>query len=361
MSQPNVRFDFGTPPADPAVDPTTMPEVIQDPVVDPVVPDPANPGETPPDPVVDPNLVPDPNAVSDPTDPPTPDPDPASEPTFYEDLGQQLGMDVEGEFADDVPGMVQYIKAASEKMSSGALQSVFEAFPDVQDFLAYRQNGGEANKFFQAVHPETDYGAIKITPEDVGTQREVIRTLMRHQNHDEAYINETLSDYAAANILEKHAKHAQTSLTGIQTTEAQAEVTRVAGEAETNRTNAENNWKDVQATVATGTLGNVIIPEAEKSGFLDWMSKPVDSKGTTRRELDRADLPTDTALLLEYMIYKKADVSKLVVNKARTKNAKALSQRLGRKGVNGRMDANTAPTTKKPDKLPGLDFFFNQK
>ncbi len=353
----NLRFDFTPqPPANPApVDPV-VPEVNQD----PPAPAPEDPATPPVDPVDPPAVDPPVDPVADPNNPqdPAPQDPPQDPPGLFTDLNTHLGMDISGEFEDSTEGMVNYIKAASETMSAGALGAIFEAFPDVKDFLDYRQNGGTANKFFSAVHPETDYSAIEITTEDVGTQREVVRTLMRMQKHDEAYINETLSDYANANILEKHAKHAKTALTQIQKDEAVAETARVANEAADQRQQAADNWSNIQGIVKTGSVGNVLIPEAEKVGFLDWMSKPVDKDGNTRRDLDRSELPQDQALLLEYMIYKKADVSKLVVNRKKTKAAQSISQRLGNNGVTSRMDSNTTPSRTKPAKLPELNNFF---
>ena len=353
MQKPGITFDF--------VPPTPAPADGQ-----------ANPGQnggqdptlTPVDPIDDPE--PNPTPGQDPNGDPTPggneggDPDGNPEPdgNLFTELNGRLGLEIAGEFEDSTEGLTNYVKEASTKMMQGALEAVFSQMPDVQEYMEYRQNGGEPNKFFQHAFPDVDYSTMEIGQEDVGAQREVIRTLMKKQGHDPNYINETLSDYAAANILEKHAKHAIKSLAAMQQSEKANVIESQRIEAEAAREDARKNWESIQKVVSSGNLQQVVIPETEKQGFLDWISKPIDNKGNTRRDVDRESMGIETALLLEYMIYKKADISKLVLNNKRTTAAATLSSRIGSKGVSQRMSGNGSGGTKTPVTLPKLNEIF---
>ncbi len=355
MSKPSVNFSFGEAPIDDVVDPNVN-EPTDDLIVDPNNPDPVPDTDDPVDPV-DPDPNDDPNEEPNPDDP-NPD-DPPADVDIYTDLNTRLGLEIDGEFDDSVEGVAGYVKKAGEKLGEASMVALFDTFPDVAEFLQYRQNGGEPNKYFQNVHPEVDYGKMEIGPNDAGTQREVIRTLMKLQGQDEAYITETLADYGEANLLEKQANHAVKQLANHQKQEADNLVESARVQKENDVTAAREEWTSVQNIVNTGNLGNVIIPETEKKGFLEWMSVPVDSKGTTRRDADRAAMNTDTGLLLEYLIYKKADVASLVVNKQKSQKAQSLSQRLSNnRGVGSRMNSNTTTERKAPVKLPGIETFF---
>ena len=64
-------------------------------------------------------------------------------------LKERLGYDVEGEFEDDYDGIAGLTKAMAEKIAEEQFASVFQSFPDIQEYLNYRVSGGDPDKFFK--------------------------------------------------------------------------------------------------------------------------------------------------------------------------------------------------------------------
>ena len=119
-------------------------------------------------------------------------------------LKERLGYDVEGEFEDDYDGIAGLTKAMAEKIAEEQFASVFQSFPDIQEYLNYRVSGGDPDKFFKVAAKEIDFGKLQLSKEDKGMQRKVVENFMQMQGFEPEEISETIQDYEDAGLLLKN-------------------------------------------------------------------------------------------------------------------------------------------------------------
>ena len=78
-----------------------------------------------------------------------------------------MGYEVEGNFSEDYDGVAKFADAVAQEIAKEQLDTVFSQFPDVEQYLQYRYNGGDPKQYFQATAPVVDYSAVEITDENV--------------------------------------------------------------------------------------------------------------------------------------------------------------------------------------------------
>ena len=57
-------------------------------------------------------------------------------------------------------------------MAEEQFESVFSAFPDIQEYLNYRVSGGDPEKYFKVAAKEIDFNTLKVDEKDVGMQKD---------------------------------------------------------------------------------------------------------------------------------------------------------------------------------------------
>ena len=112
------------------------------------------------------------------------------EATIISTLKERMGYDIEGEFADDYDGIANLTKAMAEKIAEEQFQSVFQSFPDIQEYLNYRVSGGDPDKFFKVAAKEIDFGKLQFNKDDKGMQRKVVESFMQMQGFEAEEISE---------------------------------------------------------------------------------------------------------------------------------------------------------------------------
>ena len=249
-------------------------------------------------------------------------------PSVIDVLREKLGYEVHGNFSEDYDGVVQFTQTVAGEIAKEQLDSVFANFPDVEEYLQYRYNGGDPKKYFQASAPVVDYSNIQIQEDDVSTQRAIVQEHLRSMNFSEDEINETVQEYVDAGILQRHAERSLTKLAAQQETQAKRVIEEQKQQAVQAQQQVQQQWQNIQQTISQGNLRGFNVPEADKSKFYSWMSEARDNQGRTQRMIDQESMDLETQLALEYLLYKKFDLAKLVQSKAATAKAQNLKTRL---------------------------------
>ena len=269
-------------------------------------------------------------------------------------LRSKLGYEVEGDFADDYDGVVKFTQNVANEIAKEQLDTMFTQFPDVEEYLQFRYNGGEPKAYFQATSPEVDFSAVELGDDDLNSQRIVVQEVMRRQGYANEEITETVQDYVDAGILKKHADRGLVKLREAQKQEAGQLVAKQKAAAEGKQQELQQQWQTIRSTINKGAVRGFDIPTADKTKFFSWMSDSVDKQGRTQRTVDREAMDVETQVAMEYLLWKKFDLNKLVTNKRNTKQAQNLTQKLQQKAsASKRMKGGKAGYTA-PKKLPSL-------
>ena len=277
------------------------------------------------------------------------------EPTIIQSLKDRLGYEIEGEFGEDYDGIIGLTKAAATKMAEEQFESVFSAFPDIQEYLNYRVSGGDPEKYFKVAAKEIDFNTLKVDEKDVGMQKKIVETFLGQQGYTPEEIADTVQDYEDAKLLYKNASRAVQKLAVTQE--------RNKKDAQTAAQQTQQTWNEISGIINKGKLRDFTIPESDKKKFYNWMAAPVDAQGRSQRLIDREKMDQESILAMEFLIYKGLDISKLVNTKATTRQAVNLKAKLksNTQTATRRMKGNKGAYNKsqKRANIPSLDKLFS--
>ena len=278
-----------------------------------------------------------------------------SEPGVIDTLRQKLGYEIEGSFEDDYDGVVSFTQSVAGEIAKEQLDTVFSQFPDVEQYLQFRYNGGDPKKYFAATSPEVDFSSIELSEDNISMQRMVVEEHMVKQGYTQEEIVETVQEYIDAGILQRQANRSLGKLKVLQDQESVQVVERQKAEAAQRQEELTQQWPSIKSTIDNGKLKTFEIPSADKKKFYSWMSDAIDNQGRTQRLVDREAMDLETQLAIEYLAWKKLDLSRLVTATQNTKKAQNLKQKLQQtQTASRRMKGGANSAQKAPKKLPSL-------
>jgi len=239
-----------------------------------------------------------------------------------------LGVDVEGEFDDTAEGVNRLLTSAIPKLVEARLKETIGAHPILEQFATYVMDGGDPNNFLSVQLPETDYEQLQLNNNDVATQEKLVRTFFARQGLGSDKITSLVNSFKDTNLLFSQAETALEVLTRQQKIEQYTLLSDQASIRESEQTENLRVWKDIEYKVTTGKIQEVTIPIAERAAFLSYISQTVDKAGNTQADLDADKADLDMNLAMDYMRFKKMDLSSLVAGGVKTKMSNDKQEKL---------------------------------
>lgn len=250
--------------------------------------------------------------------------------SIISEIKNHFGYEVEGEFSEDIEGLKTLTTEIAKKIALEEFQQVFEAYPDVAEYMQFRMNGGDPDKFLD-LNKNIDYSTIQLDEDNLNQSKEIISTFLRKQGFTDEDIRDTISDYEDTGILAKQAKKILPKLQDLSVKEKQAILEQQEKQRQAEIEETKEHWKNIRSTIDSGKVKNIAIPEADKKKFFDWMALPKENN-KSQRDIDREKMSLDDMLALEYLIYKGLDISKLAIAKQNTQETERLKSLLSSKG-----------------------------
>ena len=251
------------------------------------------------------------------------------EESITDSIAKALGYELEKDYADTEEGLAEFTKDVAKEIAEDQLQALFEQFPTVQKHLDYVLAGGDPDKFFQTYNPSLDYGQIEIDRDDSRTQKGFLTEYLREKGHDDDFIKDMIDDYEDSGKLYDRALNAQKHLAAGQAKEKEQIVVRQREAQKQQQQQTEEFWESVATTIEQGKeFAGIKIPDREKAKFFDYISKPVDKQGRTKRDVDYASAEMDAKLALDYLMYKKLQLSDIISTKVKSASAQNLRQKI---------------------------------
>jgi hypothetical protein len=251
------------------------------------------------------------------------------EESITDSIAKALGYELEKDYADTEEGLAEFTKDVAKEIAEDQLQALFEQFPTVQKHLDYVLAGGDPDKFFQTYNPSLDYGQIEIDRDDSRTQKGFLTEYLREKGHDDDFIKDMIEDYEDSGKLYDRALNAQKHLAAGQAKEKEQIVVRQREAQKQQQQQTEEFWESVATTIEQGKeFAGIKIPDREKAKFFDYISKPVDKQGRTKRDVDYASAEMDAKLALDYLMYKKLELSDIISTKVKSASAQNLRQKI---------------------------------
>jgi len=249
--------------------------------------------------------------------------------SITDSIAKALGYELEKDYADTEEGLAEFTKDVAKEIAEDQLQALFEQFPTVQKHLDFVLAGGDPDKFFQTYNPSMDYGQIEMDKDDARTQKGFLTEYLREKGHDDDFIKDMIEDYEDSGKLYDRALNAQKHLAAGQAKEREEIVARQREAQKQQQQQTEEFWESVATTIEQGKeFAGIKIPDREKAKFFDYISKPVDKQGRTKRDVDYASAEMDAKLALDYLMYKKLELSDIISTKVKSASAQNLRQKI---------------------------------
>ena len=249
---------------------------------------------------------------------------------FFNQLSEQLGIDLDDEFEFTEQGISSFIEKASLQISTFKFKEALEQYPDVNEYLSFRINGGTQAQYYALQSQQVQYENMTIGSDDLSTQKHIIRQDLIDQGYEEQEAIDYVSELEASGML---FKRSEMSLKRLQKkSKEETERQRINQEAERQKQQEQDQqmWTNMQQVVDSGNAKGIVIPSSNRRKFWEWMAKPIDNKGTTQRMKDRAEMNIEEIVALEYLAFTGINLTELVQRAKNTDKAKNLKERLKR-------------------------------
>lgn len=266
------------------------------------------------------------------------------EESIITEIRNHFGYEIEGDFSEDIEGLKKYTTEVARKIALEEFQQVFDSYPDVAEYMQYRLNNGDPSKFFETAQ-DVDFSKIELDDENELASKDVLRAILSKQGFNEEEIKDTIDDYEDTGILHKQAKRALPKLQELQTKERETLIQQKEAEKQKEIEESTKYWESIKSTIDSGKIRSINIPEADKKKFFDWMALPKENN-MSQRDMDRQSLSPEDMLALEYLLFKKLDLSKLTVNRQTTKETEKLRSLFKSKGNNMKGASSTHKSKK---------------
>jgi L-rhamnose mutarotase len=251
--------------------------------------------------------------------------------SIFSEINTFMGVDIDSSgYQENVEGFASYTKDLSNQMADGMLENIFNAFPDVKDYLDIRMAGGNAEKFVQSFVNSEKLGGLEL--QDNESQWEnLVAQHYQSTGMGEDDVQAMINDFKDTGILRSQAERSLKFLKSQKQRELENVKEREIQEYQQREQQLQQQWKEIEGVVSDGHIKGLVIPQKERSKFYNWMSAP-DAEGKTEAMARREQMDTETAVAIEYLLYKNFDFGTLASNINKTKKAQDLRSRL--KGSN---------------------------
>jgi hypothetical protein len=200
-----------------------------------------------------------------------------------------------------------------------------EKFPEAYAFLDHMISGGTKEEFFETAKTLVTLPTEEQLENDPKIQEEILQRNMTRKGMSDKVISSTLKALKTDDALEEASKEALKE----EGEWEKAQLKVIADKAEqTNQQRADSIKqinKYVDDVVATGEVGNLVLPEADRKGFAQHL------KGTIRLDGNKWVAVTELTnenvqdfFKKEFFGYKKGNLKSLVERQARTENTNRL-------------------------------------
>ena len=241
-------------------------------------------------------------------------------------LGYEFGEDVE--FEDSAEGLVDLTKAAASKMAEIQLESLFDAYPDVKQYMVYRSQGGDSAQFFRTFFGDVDFSTIDLEENDTVSQEQVVRRALEAQGFEPPDITEAVSEMKNSGTLYTQSQRYQKVLAKEQKKSKEELLRNQEREAKAAEAEREKFVEDMNTTIRQSKqFHGIPISEKEKASLVDFILK-FDEDGTSAFQKALANAPIETHLAIATLIKRNFNLDGVVTRKAKSQNAQTLRDKL---------------------------------
>ena len=246
---------------------------------------------------------------------------------FKDKDGKELSFDVttpEGKKA-----MLNHVVTEAGYLIHESMQkALFSKYPDVAQYIQLREQGfsPEEAKGKEIV----DWDKVKITKDTVEEAKKAIKTLYVKRGFSETKADSIIKAYELDNTLESEGKDAVKELKALQEKEITDRNNQKIYQEQQEKLIAEKEYNTVTQVISNKQFGGIKIADTEVKPFIDYLYKPLDINGNTQAMIDAEQAELDTRLAIEYIRFKKMNLSDIVAMEKNKETVKTIKAKIAR-------------------------------
>ena len=269
-------------------------------------------------------------------------------------IQENLGYEVEGTFENSVEGVTEYARKAIPKAAEQMVQQLFEEYPEAQQLINHLSQGNSLDTFMEG-QKIPSHLTQELTEENVELQKQIMVDQFVNNGMAQEDAETFVANLEENGKLFSTAKNVHGKMKASYQEQIEAKKQAELEAQQEQQRQAQQRWEQIKETVNKGDLGGIRIPQSKQGAFWEYLSKPVNGKNQTSREIKQKDLTLEQQLMLEYIVFSdfKVGTSKKVqqdLNALRQSN-NTRDNRL--KGAQGKQDQ---PVNNSTSSLDGLTF-----
>lgn len=280
--------------------------------------------------------------------------------SFFLEAAGELGLEVEDdEFIknlkpNDKQSIVEFTNKVAEHLVQESLEKIFSSNPTLNKFYNYISNGGDESKFSEILaSSDVDKKFETGTPDS--ELMSYMRNTLKKRGLKDNYINSIIKEAESnESLLEEANSLVDEELTAKQSQLEQLEQQQQQ-EAVRRQQEVQQYWSNVRQTVDKGKLNNFTVPDSEKNAFFEWMARPINRSNQSQSAIELSQLSIEDQLALEYLRYKKFDLSALVANAAKSTKAREAFKKIKEENTKSNKTTRASKVNKGVKLLSELD------
>lgn len=292
------------------IDPNAPAPPMQAPPAEPTVVPPSPPAsQTPPQPAAPPSPPPPADDPNKPADQNKDNADKDVKETPLTIFKQELGYEVDGDFEDNLDGLLDYTRSAIPVAAKQLVNEIFEAYPQAQQLIEHLRKGNSIDTFImQFQSPES----VSIQVDDK-TDFKVLESIVKQDMEERGYSKEDvdaiLNLSKEQNNLLTRAKAAQKSIESRFQSQIEAKKQAELDQIANAEREAKETAQKIESIISSGRLPNTVIPDTDKKAFADFIMS-VNESGENPRDLAWKNMSIEEMLYLDYLVFKGSTKSK---------------------------------------------------
>jgi hypothetical protein len=246
--------------------------------------------------------------------------------SLVKEVAESFGIEglSEEDYTDDDEGFKKLVKDSASLIAQTQINNWFNQDELLKKHAEYLLKGGDSKTFLETFYPK-EISSQELSEENDSAQDAYLREYFAIRGFSKEEAEEYIKDFEIAGQKYQRALKAKEAIATFQEKKKEDLFKEQEKQIQKQREEVENTWKGIRATVEEkGVVKDFRIREADKKAFIDYISKPVDKQGRTQRQIDADAADLETRLLVDYLMYNKMDISKLIQAKAETTKARSL-------------------------------------
>lgn len=229
-------------------------------------------------------------------------------------------------YEDTEEGVIEYNKDYAELQAKNNFNAILNSNPEFKKYYTYVAQGGNPADYHN--EQASSWRNVKYDKTNVAFLESVATARLLKSGISEAQAKLTVGMYKDSNNLEAFASEAYKAFTEEEKIADVKREEKFKQDAIDEEKANIAHWENEKKIINQGKLHSIEIPVADREAFFKYRAMAVDKDGNSQSTIDNGNLTAEQLLQLDYIKFKKLDLTKLIKAAANTQRVLSLKERI---------------------------------